>query len=501
MRPMLARAAVLILIALAGRPVFATTYYVSKSSGSDSNTSAQAASKSSPWQHLPGMASCSANCSSYTPLAGDKFILMGCDVWVPGDLPVRWPWSGSSANPITVTVDTSWYNTSNCPSAWNRPVFDGQNNTSADIFLNLCTNTNCSYDSFDNIEMKRGGGNDLRYVSCYEQCAHVTTSNMYLHAWHVATDGSCVIEAFYGQNTNLAETSVIDGSDATGASPSGATCYAFYAGLPNVQNNVIHDVANGIVGYSFDNNALVISGNLIYNIKESNAGSHPNAIEIVSGATYYVHDNVIHDALGESFMFGNTGETDYVWNNVIYNILGNAPEGPQVPGQSGMSFFAWNNTVVDTSGENCFNWNSGDGGSFTAVTVENNHCIATASTASSSWGGVTAVQSGNLLMSPSTAAAQGYAASQTYAYSPPSVTSGTVGKGSNIASACTGNIAGLCNDTGYGSALSAAESVISPVRTSNIRPSSGAWDVGAYQFSTLQAQAPQPAGVLVTNIK
>src|SRR6185437_6360730 len=268
-----------------------------------------------------------------------------------------------------------------------------------------------------------------------------------------------------------------DGSDATGASPAGATCYAFYAGLPNIQDNVIHDVANGIVGYSYDNNPLTLSGNLIYNIKESNAGSHPNAIEIVSG------------------------ETDYVWNNVIFNIMGNAPEGPQVPGQTGMNFFAWNNTVVDTPGEDCFHWNSGDGGSFIAVTIENNHCISTASTASSTWGGISAVQTGNVLMSPSAASAQGYTASQTYAYSPPSATSGTVGKGTNIVSTCTGNLAGLCSDTAYGSALSAAVSVIAPVRTSNVRPSSGAWDVGAYQFSTSQAQAPQPAGVLATNVK
>src|ERR1035438_5998818 len=66
------------------------TYYVSKSIGSDSNTSTQAQSKTRPWAHFPGMASCASNCSGHTPVAGDTFVLMGCDTWVNADLPVLW---------------------------------------------------------------------------------------------------------------------------------------------------------------------------------------------------------------------------------------------------------------------------------------------------------------------------------------------------------------------------------------------------------------------------
>src|ERR1700735_490420 len=57
------------------------TYYISKSTGSDSNSASAAQSKSSPWAHLPGMASCTSNCAAYSPVPGDQFILKGGDTW------------------------------------------------------------------------------------------------------------------------------------------------------------------------------------------------------------------------------------------------------------------------------------------------------------------------------------------------------------------------------------------------------------------------------------
>jgi len=430
---------------------------------------------------------------------------MGCDVWVPTDLPVEWQWSGASGNPITVTVDQTWYNTTNCPSAWNRPVFDGQNLTSADTFINICSSVQCSNNTFDNIEMKRGGGNGLRYINCFEgPCVNLHVKNMYLHAWHVVTDGSCTVDDIWG-GTAYIENTVIDGSDATGASPPGATCYGVGDGaLPNVLNSVIHDLANGIVGYSSDGSPITISGNLIYNVTDSNAGSHPNALEIVNGgATYYVHDNVFHDNVGETFMFGNTSEIDFIWNNVFYNILGNSPEAPQVPGQTGMTFTAWNNTIVDTPGQNCFHWNSGDGGTFTAVTIKNTHCISSGAVATASWNGRAATLTTNTLQTSAAADSNSsphfdqYASSQTFAYSPVAVTNSTIGAGTNLTANCSGSTAGLCSDTNYACSLNAsAETVVCPAREVNSRPASGAWDTGAYEFSGAPLNPPPPAASL-----
>jgi len=470
----------------------AQTYYVSKSVGSDQNTATQATSKSTPWAHLPGMPSCSSNCKNYTPSPGDTFILMGCDTWVSSDLPVSWDWSGSSGNPITVTVDHTWYNTTACPSAWNRPIFDGQL-TATGPFLNLSINATRSYIVFDNIEMKRGTGNSLRYISCYEQCGYTTVQNMYLHAWNVTTDGNCVILAFYGVG-NVAQQNIIDGSDASGASPPGATCYAAYAGLPNMENNVIHDLANGVVGYAAGNPApssVDIGGNLIYNIRESNGGSHPNAIEIVGGGvTYYIHDNVIHDlqASGaETLMFGNSGETDYIWNNVFYNnSVANAPEAPQTSGQTGISFTAWNNTIATGNGASCFHNSGQSGAGFTAVTIQNNHCISTASTAAdSTWAGTAATLTTNVLQTPTVASGQGYTSSETYAYSPASANGSTVGVGTNLNGNCSGSLAGLCNVTQYACTYnSTSETVTCPANSTTGRPPLGAWNVGSYQYPT-----------------
>src|SRR5580700_6561022 len=72
---------------------------------------------------------------SYSAVAGDVFILMGCDVWYntagTSNFPLQLSNGGSSGNPVTITVDQTWYNTTNCPTAWNRPVFDAHTSSSS----------------------------------------------------------------------------------------------------------------------------------------------------------------------------------------------------------------------------------------------------------------------------------------------------------------------------------------------------------------------------------
>jgi hypothetical protein len=479
----------------------ATAYYISKSSGLDSNTSAQAKSKATPWAHLPGMASCTSNCGSYTPTAGDTFILMGCDVWVNTDLPVLWNWSGASGSLITITVDKTWYNTSNCPSAWNRPVFDAQKTVlSPDVLFRAASSGNTSYVTLDNIEMRGlacagtcSGTQNM--VACYNNCTNWTFSNLYLHGWNIVTDGNCFLFQSAVTTTGTTFTqNVIDGSDATGALPPGATCNAIYPTLvTTTSNNVIHDLANGIVGHADSGGVATINGNLIYNIAQSNAGNHPNAMEIVGGGTYYIYNNVVHDAVGESLMFGNTGEVDYVWNNLWYNILGNTPEGPQTRGQTGITSTFWNNTIVPPSGGTCIQFSGQPGGSFTSITIENTHCISTGPFASGSFSGTAPILNNNVLMTPTIATAQGYTASQTYAYSPTSSGGGTVGAGKTICGVektCAGDLAALANDTVYSctqQTVNGVVEVVCPARAVVPRPG----DVGAFQYAA-GGGAPAP---------
>src|ERR1700691_2228321 len=100
--------------------VSAATHYVA-TSGSDSNNGT---SESTPWAHLPGMPTATGTAGSYSAVAGDTFILRGCDVWYNSNFPLVLSKGGSSGNPVTITVDQTSYNTASSPSAWNRPVFD-----------------------------------------------------------------------------------------------------------------------------------------------------------------------------------------------------------------------------------------------------------------------------------------------------------------------------------------------------------------------------------------
>ena len=97
-----------------------TNFYFVSTSGSDSNSGT---TEASPLAHVPGMVSYRG---SITPSAGMGFILRGCDDWGNSNFNIHWTWSGTSTNHIYIGVDPGWYNTTNCPSRWNRPVFDAQ---------------------------------------------------------------------------------------------------------------------------------------------------------------------------------------------------------------------------------------------------------------------------------------------------------------------------------------------------------------------------------------
>jgi hypothetical protein len=86
----------------------ASTHYVDYATGNDSNAGA---STGSPWKHAPGMLGltpsgsstgdgCSANCASYTPVAGDFIILKGGTVWPYTTAPWTFTWSGSSSSQL-----------------------------------------------------------------------------------------------------------------------------------------------------------------------------------------------------------------------------------------------------------------------------------------------------------------------------------------------------------------------------------------------------------------
>jgi hypothetical protein len=485
-------------------------YFVSKSTGSDTNAGT---SESAPWAHLPGM--CYATCGpSYTPSAGQGFILKGCDVWTAADLPATWQWSGTSGSPIYIGVDQTWYNTTNCPSGWNRPVWNAQGTalTANNYFLDPSSDgtgpvTVENHDvTFDNIEMTgleitsstSGGYTDWFDNNSYD----MTISNMYMHGWNATADNCVLMQGPYGGGTShniLYVDNVVDGSDRTGSSGTTGTCNAFFTSYNGVKilNNVFRYLVNPFSGSS--DSTLEIGGNLFdYMLTSLGGANHCNCIESLGGGTWYIHDNVIRNyecGGGESLWVADTsGEIDYVWNNVIYNLgTGQTPQAGE-NSITGTYVYFWNNTVVPPSGVGapCLMIASGRTPTDLTVYAQNNHCISTASNAIdpnfANYG--TLVASNNLLQTPSIADADAspqfnqYTASQTYAYSPVASTNSTVGAGTNLTSSWPSGFS--ASDTRYGcneQTVGGVVQAVCPARTTALaRPASAAWDIGAYEY-------------------
>ena len=509
-------------------PAFAqSTYYVSFSTGSDSNTSTQAKSKTTPWKNLKWMKSATSNAASYTVVAGDTFVLMGCDDWPNASFPITGPITGTSGAHITVTVDQTWYNTTSCPSSWNRPIFDAG---SAVINTPECSNPNMymnlgasAYVDFYWIELKNffwtsanvdGScfGTEV-WIKVSNSASHVTINDFYIHSWTVTgcgvgscgstTAGDISAGIFGSCGTCLVDHMVADNSDGTWHTGLGDQWPTTHSILTYLSNAIKPSTAGGEYGY-----------NDINHIGASPAsGVHPNCIETIGGSPvqpYYIHDNRIHDnGMCEGLQVGNANESDYVWNNLWYNNTTTGANGPDIPQNCSTNVTGlWyvNNTNVDQRSV-CASFSGCSTSSWTSFFVmENNHCITngTPSGTAQSQGmlsggtvtGATTITFGNnIVESLTTANGQGYNNSQTYVYSPTSGGSPTVGAGTNLTGSFPGSFSTL--DTTYACTESTVAGVVQsvcPARTANSRPTSGAWDSGAYEYqSAPSSPAPAPS--------
>jgi hypothetical protein len=320
---------------------------------------------------------------------------------------------------------------------------------------------------------------------------YITISNFYEHAWSMGPYSSTVNDAdeFVAINgspacphclldhnvaTNCATTS------GTGTLPGGALS------VPNVKYSIYACMAN--------NYKPLYAGEFAYN-NISGAGEspdptiHPNCIESVAamgnGGVYYIHDNRIHDNFTcEGLQVGNPGETDYVWGNVWYNLLAVGANGPQVPqSETPVAMYFWNNTVVDWG--DCIN-DASHGYTWSgAFNSENNFCINSSANATSGSPTASSVAiAANLGLTDSAATSAGYTNSQVFVFSPTSSSSPTVGKGLNLTSVWPAGFS--TQDSTIVCTQQTVNTVVQSVCTGTpvARPASGAWDVGAYQFSS-----------------
>jgi hypothetical protein len=115
-------------------------------------------------------------------------------------------------------------------------------------------------------------------------------------------------------------------------------------------------------------------------------------------------------------------------------------------------------------------------------------------------GAATVLFSNNVVETMATSNSSGYSNSQTYVYSPPNASGGTVGAGTNLASSYWPSGFSI-NDASYACTEQTVSGVVEsvcPARTPNHRPAAGqgAWDVGSYEFgSALSGQPNPPTGL------
>jgi hypothetical protein len=429
--------------------------------------------------------------------------LKGGVTWPNAAFPITWKWSGANGNNIYIGVDQSWY----AGSSWTRPIFDAGGTPIAGNYNQFIRAMSTSYQTWDNIEMKGiNWSTNAAYgsLTCgvWAGGQAITIDNWYVHGWsHAANTTSDGFVCILGDTNSpymvdsVVQHSIFDGTDSTNGGDSGSFTHAW----PSAKWNVVHNATNAILPTGHGE----VAYNHIYNIHASfDSSVHENAIEtLIADGTFYIHDNVIHDTYGECMMIGNPGETDYVWNNVIYQGATGACNPPHFPqnGKAGIAMYFWNNTINARGGSgNCFIQVSPPSPGWSIVEIQNNHCITSATLTNTNPSAGTVTMSNNVVMAPTVAASQGYSQSSGFAYAPSSATDVTVGAGTNLGALAIGIVATLTNDTTYSCTVTTGNQVACPARTVNAR--SGVWDVGAYQFSGITAQAPAPPTGLTATV-
>jgi len=511
--------------ALTASSAFATTYYVDYSSGNDSNGGT---SKSSPWQHAPGMGGCTANCANANPGPGDSIILKGGVTWPNSAFGWIFRWSGSSGNTLYIGVDHSWF----AGSSWNRPVFNGGGASVAgsnDSLLDFSTfnSPSPSYLVVDNIEFTglywpaNSGGSYIRVGNGQ----NIEIKNMYFHGWSHAAGvdyGWAITGDAHIPNVNSGSSfhdSICDGSDTDEHSMG-----CVYGSPPVIYNNVMRQMSNGMIV----NGAQSVHDNLVEYINQSVGTEHENGFEDNGSEGLDFYNNVIRHTStsnGLTLWFAPVkGYAVNIWNNVVYDTTdGNVVDfAPSVQGVNGGcpggtsgdycatsgTFNLYNNTIecgpdgnptdpcgVAYSGADGFN-------------LRNNHFITSFSDAiQNCTSSNNCSMAGNLIQTQSVANNLGYSSGETYAFSP---VTAAVGAGTDLTAQIGSLVNGLSSlgltapsaslDTSYAcNSNSTTKTVSCPVRTSVTR-AAGSWNVGAYQFGSASASQPQPPTGLAASV-
>lgn len=491
-----------------------TTYYVSYTGGSDTNNGT---SKSTPWQHAPGMTGCTANCS-IIPAAGSKIILEGGVTWPNSSFVWTISYSGNGTgwvqnadgtatcpNCIYIGVDQTWYT----GGSWTRPILNSQGAVNSGTYGHKIELSG-KYIIVDNFEFTGNywNSNTTQAYDIADDGTYDIITNNYFHGWsHGSGATTDNYYAIRGCNTNgcnpgsYAAYNVIDGTDAGEDGGNG-----IYASPEMIMYNFCQEVGSCYVG-----NWCMVHDNTAFNLTVHFDGGHPDIMQANSdvplascitgapsgmGALYY-NNNFAHicqvtDCGGTAFIAGPDSSTlSYIFNNLIYDTDANGGNvfalGKSVNGAPYGSGWTANNTIEcgpnSAPAGNCYNQ---DGNVITAATLQNQYMITSNATPVTTYSNLTYSSGSGLVQTLSQANTDGYSMSQTYPFSPTSGSSPTVGIANNLTSTCNTStyLAPLCKDTTAGVGYDTNNhTVIQPNRSPCNRPATGNWDAGAYEYS------------------
>ena len=487
-------------------PASATTYYISYSSGSNANNGT---SERTPWKSHPFMQNavgCAGVAHAYSHSAGDRFIFKQGDSWPNACFDMTIQTGGASENPDVYTFDSTWGvaggvkgNTGQAVGTYRftagGSVIKGTDGYNRFIIVKA-NNVTLNGIEFTGMTWTGSGGSYGNEEGVYVGTnTNVIVSNCYFHGWtHPAATSDALnwIVAHPGSPYGAGDRvtgSVFDGINSGGAgiSDSGAATYA----IPLSDNNIVKNMSNGLL---LGLNPIVFNNQIGPINKSFDATVHENCIEPIVmfdgiNSNVYIYNNIWHDCYAVGLLTQgappSTGtEKDYIWNNVVY-VGSQTPSivlvqfDTQSTNNSSSEVHAWNNTIYAGSSSYCMHTVSRGHGNFGVLELINNHCISQSGFITLNITGNTYINSTNLLMSTSRAASQRFTLSESYAYSPTSGTRGTVGAGTNLTRLASGNLATLAKDTSYGG-----------MRLTTSRPSSGSWDIGAYEYGSSPSMVP-----------
>lgn len=415
----------------------------------------------------------------------------------------------------------------------NNVLFFMADDTQAGVYLDSIEFTGlCSNDTTNS---GSNGNNDAELMDNSNTGPNVNfIVNVYLHGWTVTTaeinanntTPNCY--AIGGGSVRVMDHVALDGSDSNGQVCSAFQWprlmhvrYSIFRYAANINAAYYHDVHDNVIEHWFGGDPIT-HGNFWENNSDYEA----------SGTANVWYNNVMRHNDPSFSTEGYVGlwfcpntTPEYWFNNITYDFeqpsgVSWSVVGPPTYGgcTNTGGQFEFNNTVVDTKID-CAGTNDNTNGQY--LTILNNHMINAAYSGATCSGGPNSAT--NVAMSDATATSQGYttgssgtaengnncANDSTRPCSPTAANSGTVGSGTNLQNYCT-TLAGYTSEQAIGTDAANAcrysttdacayntstHTMACPAQTAVARPSSGAWDSGAYEFNTQDPPPNPPTGL------